>query len=126
MLSSSYVKLKDEAGYVATLEKLLAYYPDKDYWTDAIRRVETLAGFADRLRLDALRLRYATGALTGAAQYAAIMQLVLNAGFPAEAKRIADLAAGQKTKAAAMFKDVQGTDGAADLAHLWLIQAQRS
>ena len=31
MLSSSYVKLKDEAGYVATLEKLLAYYPDKDY-----------------------------------------------------------------------------------------------
>ena len=218
-LASCYVKLKDDAGYVSALEKLLAYYPSKDYWADAIRRVEARPGFSDRLRLDALRLRHATGTLNGTAQYTAMMQLALNAGFPAEAKRIADLgfssgqlgtgadvvlqtrlrdtatkqaaedekllaqnaasagtakdgtalvnigyafvtsgqfdkglalmeqgmqkggiarlddaklhlaiaylAAGQKAKATAMFKDVQGADGGADLAHLWLIQAQR-
>ena len=39
---------------------------------------------------------------------------------------IAYLAAGQKAKAVATFKDVQGSDGTADLARLWLIHAQRS
>lgn len=38
---------------------------------------------------------------------------------------IAYLAAGQKEKAVESFKTVQGTDGAADLARLWLLQAKR-
>jgi tetratricopeptide (TPR) repeat protein len=39
---------------------------------------------------------------------------------------IAYLAAGQKAKAIQAFKSVQGGDGTADLARLWLIHAQRS
>ena len=39
---------------------------------------------------------------------------------------IAYLAAGQKAKAVAAFKSVQGADATADLARLWLIHAQRS
>ncbi len=39
---------------------------------------------------------------------------------------IAYLAAGQKAKAIAAFKTVQGGDATADLARLWLIHAQRS
>jgi Tfp pilus assembly protein PilF len=39
---------------------------------------------------------------------------------------IAYLAAGQKAKAIAAFKAVQGGDSTADLARLWLIHAQRS
>ncbi len=39
---------------------------------------------------------------------------------------IAYLAAGQKAKAIAAFKSVQGGDATADLARLWLIHAQRS
>jgi len=38
---------------------------------------------------------------------------------------IAYLAAGQKPKAVDAFKGVGGADGTADLARLWLIQAQR-
>lgn len=34
------------------------------------------------------------------------------------------LLAGQKAKAAQTFKAVQGTDGSADLARLWLLQMQ--
>ena len=90
LLASCYVKLGDNAGYVFALEKLLAYYPNKEYWADAIRRVETRPGFADRLYLDVLRLRQATGTLGGTADYAAMTQLALAAGLPAEAKRVSD------------------------------------
>jgi Tfp pilus assembly protein PilF len=219
LLASCYTKLGDNAGYVQVLETLLAFYPKKEYWADAIRRVEARPGFADRLVLDALRLRQATGALSAGADYSVMAELALAAGLPAEAKRIADqglasgalatgadadkqkrlrdtaarqvaedqkqlpqsvkaataapngtalvnlgfvyvsdgqfdqgialmeqgmqkgglsrpdeaklhlaiayLAAGQKAKAIAAFRDVGGTDGTADLARLWSIHAQR-
>jgi Tfp pilus assembly protein PilF len=219
LLASCYVKLGDNAGYVYALEALLAFHPKKEYWADAIRRVEAKPGFADRLTLDALRLRQATGVLSAGADYAAMAELALAAGLPAEAKRISDqgfasgalgtgadadrqkrlrdtaarqvaedqkqlpqsvkaataapdgtvlvnvgfvyvsdgqfdqgialmeqgmqkgglrrpdeaklhlgiayLAAGQKAKAIAAFRDVGGTDGTADLARLWSIHAQR-
>jgi len=220
LLASCYIKLNDNAGYVFALEKYLVYYPKKEYWADAIRRVETKAGFADRLTLDAFRLRQATDNLASAADYTAMAQLAITAGYPAEAKRvleqgyaagalgggadadgqrrlrdlatrqaaedekllaqnardavaakdgtplvsvgfamvaagqfekgialmeqgirkggvrrpddanlhlaIAYFAAGQKAKAILAFKAVQGADGAADLARLWLIHVRRS
>jgi hypothetical protein len=220
LLASCYTKLNDGPGYAFALDKLLAYYPKKDYWADAIRRAETKPGFADILALDVLRLLQATGNLTTAAQYTAMAQLALKVGYPAEAKRVIDqgfaagvlgtgadadlqrrlrdtstkqatedekllgqnakdaaaakdgtplvnvgfalvtagqfdkglmlmeqgiqkgavkrpddaklhlaiayLTAGQKAKAIQTFKTVQGSDGTADLARLWLIHAQRS
>ena len=90
LLANCYTKLGDNAGYVYALEALLAFYPKKEYWADAIRRVEAKPGFADRLALDALRLRQATGVLSAGADYAAMAELALAAGLPAEAKRIAD------------------------------------
>ena len=217
LLANCYTKLGDNAGYVYALEALLTFYPKKEYWADAIRRVEAKPGFADRLALDALRLRQATGVLSAGADYAAMAELALAAALPAEAKRVADqglasgalgtdadrqkrvrdtaakqvaedqrqlpqsvraalaapdgtalvnvgfvyvsdgqfdqgialmeqgmqkgglsrpdeaklhlaiayLAAGQKAKAIAAFRDVGGTDGTADLARLWSIHAQR-
>jgi tetratricopeptide (TPR) repeat protein len=220
LLASCYVKMNDGAGYVYVLEKLLVYHPKKEYWADAIRRVQGRPGFPDYLQLDVLRLHEATGSLTDAAQYTAMAQLALRIGSPGEAKRIIDqgfaagvlgkgpdadqqrklrdaaakqvvddekvfaqnakdaaaakdgnallsvgyamvsagqfdkgialmeqglqkgdisrpeearlhlaiayLAAGQKAKAIAAFKSVQGGDATADLARLWLIHAQRS
>ena len=38
---------------------------------------------------------------------------------------IAQLVAGDKSKAQATFKTVQGTDGTADLARLWALYARR-
>ena len=38
---------------------------------------------------------------------------------------ISQLAAGDKAKAQATFKSVQGTDGTADLARLWALYARR-
>lgn len=220
MLGNCYIKLNDTAGVLYVKERLLLYYPTKEYWADAIRRVGTRPGFPEWLALDVLRLEEATGNLASADQYVAMAQLALKAGYPAEAKRVVDqgfasgalgsgpdaqlqrqlrdeaakqvsedertlaqsardagaakdgrplvnvgyamvsagqfdkglalmeqgiqkgvssrpeeaklhlaiayLAAGQKAKAIATFKTVQGSDGTADLARLWMIHAQRS
>jgi len=88
LLANCYVKTNDGAGYAQALEKLLAYYPKKEYWADAIRRVAGKPGFPDSLQLDVLRLQDATVGLTDAAQYTAMAQLALRIGVPAEAKRI--------------------------------------
>ena len=220
MLATCSTKLGDDAGYTYAQDKFLMYYPSKELWADAIRRVESKPGFSDRLRLDVLRLRRATGTFEGTPAYSAMTQLAMTAALPAEAKKVSDegfasgalgtgadadaqkklrdaatkavaddakqlpqsakagaaakegttlvnvgfayvmmgqydtgiplmeqgiakgglrqpddaklhlgiayLAAGQKAKAIEAFKEVGGTDGTADLARLWLIQAQRS
>jgi Tfp pilus assembly protein PilF len=90
LLANSYVKTNDAAGYTYALDKLLAYYPKKEYWADAIRRVQGKPGFPDSLQLDVLRLQEATGGLTDPAQYTAMAQLALRVGLPAEAKRVLD------------------------------------
>jgi tetratricopeptide (TPR) repeat protein len=90
MLSNCYIKLKDEAGYLYTLDKFLTYHPTRDHWVDAIRRVENKPGFSDRLLLDVLRLRRATGTFAGGSAYAVMTQLALKAALPAEAKKVSD------------------------------------
>lgn len=90
MLSNCYVKLGDDAGYASTLDKLLTFYPSKEYWAEAIRRVERKAGFSDQNALDVLRLRHATGTLGGTDSYMAMAQRAMAAALPAEAKRISD------------------------------------
>jgi hypothetical protein len=77
-------------GYVVTLEKLLVNYPKKDYWSAFLSRLPRKSGFAPRFELDVLRLRLATGTLSKTEEYMEMAQLALQAGTPAEARRIAD------------------------------------
>lgn len=81
----------DKAAYVATLERIVAYYPTKAYWTDLLTRVQSKPGFADRLTLDLARLKLALGQLTTTSDYMETSQLALQAGYPAEGKKIVDL-----------------------------------
>jgi hypothetical protein len=87
MLAASYAKLNDDAGYMATLEKLLFYHPKKDYWSDILARLPNRPGFNDRLLLDVYRLRQATGTMEDAEEFVEMTQLSIEAGLPAEAKR---------------------------------------
>jgi hypothetical protein len=77
-------------AYVATLEKLLFNYPKKDYWSAYLGRLPRKAGFSPRYELDVLRLRLASGTLTKTEDYMEMAQLALQAGLPAEARRIVD------------------------------------
>ena len=76
------------AGYVNTLEKLVLYYPKKDYWSAYLGRLPRKSGFADRFALDVLRLRLASGTLSKTEDFMEMAQLSLQAGLPTESLRI--------------------------------------
>ena len=78
------------AGYINTLEKLLAYYPKKDYWSAYLGRLPRKTGFSPRYDLDVLRLRLASGTLTKTEEFMEMAQLSLQAGLPVEARRVVD------------------------------------
>lgn len=80
----------NQAGYGATLEKLVVNYPKKDYWAAYLGRLPRKPGFAERLGLDVMRLRLATGTLSTTDDYMEMAQLTLQAGLPAEALRVLD------------------------------------
>lgn len=210
----------DANAVVVAMEKLVTYYPKKEYWVDLLSRMQRKSTFSDRFALDTYRLSLATGSLTAPADYMEMAQLALQADLPTEGKQVVDkgfaagalgtgaeaarhgrlrdlvnkrleedkaaraneerealaaksgdplvklglnllytgqakkgvqfieqgiakgglkrpddaklhlgigqLIAGEKSKAQATFKSVQGTDGAADLARLWALYARRS
>ena len=89
-LADALRRLNDNAGHAAVLEKLLFNYPKKDYWAIYLDRLARKSGFSDRLSLDLLRLRLATGTLDKADEYMEMSQLALQARLPAEGKAIVD------------------------------------
>src|SRR5258706_3608586 len=90
ILANCYLRMRDTAGYVSAIEKLVVLYPKKSYWTDLLSRVQKKPGFSDRLGVNVYRLRLATGNLASANDYLEMAQLALQAGVPAEAKMIVD------------------------------------
>ena len=90
LLQDCYNKLKDSKGYVATIEKLLNYYPKKSLWASVIARLQKKSGFSDRLLLDVFRLQLATGNLSNTADFMEMTQLALQAGYAAEAIKVVD------------------------------------
>ena len=90
LLANCYQQQRDTAGYSKALEKLLAYYPKREYWLSAIHGVATRAGFAERLAIDVARLKLETGTMRSADEDMEAAQLALQEGFPVEAVRIVD------------------------------------
>lgn len=105
LLASSLQKQNDMAGYTASLEKLVRYYPTPAYWADVIQRTATKPGFSRNLDLDMYRLLRATGNLTQAKDYMEAAQLAVQAGLPGEAKILVD---------EAYAKQIFGTGSASD------------
>lgn len=86
LLASSYIKLKDNVGYVRMLEKLVQAYPTDDFWTDMLNRLQNKPGYNQRLSLDVFRLEYAAVKTMAPEEYLELAELALAAGFPTEAK----------------------------------------
>lgn len=87
-LADAQQRTGNAAGHDATLAKLLAYYPKKDYWNAYLARLPRKAGFSPRFELDVLRLRLASGTLVKTEDYMELAQLALQAGLPTEAVRV--------------------------------------
>lgn len=90
MLASCYQRTKDNNGYALALEKLVTYYPKKEYWVDLLSRVQRKSNFSDRLALDVYRLKLATGLMSGPGDYMEAAQMALGDDYTAEAKKIVD------------------------------------
>lgn len=90
LLANVASKGSDRTAYVSALEKLVAYYPKREYWSDLLRRIESKPGFSNRLTLDVMRLRQATKTIESGADYSEMAQLALQQRQAGEAKRILD------------------------------------
>jgi tetratricopeptide (TPR) repeat protein len=90
LLASSHSQAKNDAGYVAALEKLVTHYPKQDFWTDLIARSLRAANLSDRITTQAQvqRLRRAAGTLVDGEDWYDHAEVSLRAGFPAEALRV--------------------------------------
>ena len=89
-LADAQSRTGNPGGQAATLEKLLAHYPKKDYWAIYLARVQRKSGFSDRFSLEVMRLKLATGVLSKTDEFMEMSQLALQAGYPAEGKEIVD------------------------------------
>ncbi len=90
LLMTAALKQNDTAAYVYAMEKLVTYYPKKEYWTDLLSRLQRKPNFSDRLALDTYRLSLATGSMTKASDYMEMAQLAVQAGYPVEGKQVVD------------------------------------
>ncbi len=89
-LADAQQRTGNNAGYSNTLEKLLGYYPKKDYWNAHLGRLPRKPGFGDRFLLDVMRLRLASGTLSKTEDFMEMAQLSLQAGLAGEGRRIVD------------------------------------
>jgi len=122
LLASSANKVKDDAGYLTALEKLVAHYPSDDFWTDVLNRgVARKSGFdAQTNMINVYRLEAATVKQMSPEEYVDLAELALRDGFPSEAKKSMDagyaagvLGKGSNAKSHAALRD-KATKGAAD------------
>jgi len=90
LLVNAALKQNDTNTYVWALERLVTYYPKKEYWVDLLSRLQRKPNFSDRLALDTYRLSLATGSMSAANDYMEMAQLAVQAGYPAEAKQVLD------------------------------------
>ncbi|MEO7150491.1 MAG: hypothetical protein ABIX46_02095 [Burkholderiaceae bacterium] len=88
LLLNAALKQNDTNAYVHAVEKLVTYYPKKEYWVDLLSRMQRKSGFSDRFALDAYRLSLATGSMSAPGDFMEMAQLSLQAGFPAEARQV--------------------------------------
>jgi hypothetical protein len=90
LLASAAAKLKDNATYVMTLEKLVALYPSDDFWTDLLHRMQSKPGYNVAHDIDVLRLASVSVKTLAPEEYTELAELSLAAGFPTEAKKVLD------------------------------------
>lgn len=90
LLMNAAVRQKDVNGETFALERLVTYYPKKEYWVSLLSRLQRKPNFSDRLALDTYRLSLATGSMSAANDYSEMAQLALQAGSGAEAQQVID------------------------------------
>ena len=92
LLASAYQQLKNESGYVKTLETLVRFYPLPEVWADLLYRVMQRPEFPSYLEIDARRMMLQVGAVGNAGEFLEHAQLAISAGYPSEARKVIEAA----------------------------------
>lgn len=87
LLRSAYERGNNNAGAADTLEKMVMYYPKKEYWNNLLYSVRKLK-LTDRQTLQVYRLMGATQTMSQASDYAEMAELAISGGNPGEAQKI--------------------------------------
>jgi len=87
LLRSAYERGDNNAGAADTLEKLVMYYPKKEYWNNLLYSVRKLK-LTDRQTLQVYRLMVATQTMQQASDYAEMAELSISGGNPGEAQKV--------------------------------------
>lgn len=90
LLGTCAQRVKDDATYRSSLEKLVAYHPKQSYWDDLFQAIRSKQGYSSRLDVDMYRLRRATGSFGTADDYMQMTELSIVAGTTAEGKQVID------------------------------------
>ncbi len=90
LLLNAAQRINDNGSYVMAMERLVAHYPKKEYWSDMLGRVQRKPTFSDRLALDTYRLMLAAGSMRNANDYMEMAQLAVQAGLPGEGKQVVE------------------------------------
>jgi tetratricopeptide (TPR) repeat protein len=89
-LADAAKRVNNHGAYSHALDSLVMNYPKKEYWNAHLASIQRKPGFADRLSLDVMRLKFANGLISKTDDYMEMTQLALQAGFPVEARTIVD------------------------------------
>ena len=91
LLAGSQNEIKDEVGYLVTLQALASSTGKSEYWVELSSRALRRPGFAEeRLMLDLYRLRRAVGIPATAGDLGDMAHRANQAGLPAEAQLLLD------------------------------------
>ncbi len=88
LLADLYARQHDDARRGEAMEKLLVFYPKREYWIAALDGLAQSDAFPARLALDAVRLKFAAGALQTADDYVEAASSALQDGMPGDARRV--------------------------------------
>ncbi len=92
LLLSSCLKLEDQGCITKQLERLVAYYPQTEYWQQLLYTLYTAQGQTDKQTLQLFRLMSEVDVLKRPEDYTEMAQLAIEQGSPGEAQHILEKA----------------------------------
>ena len=125
LIESSCQKLHDQTCLLDSLEQLVVYYPQRQYWQYLLYRTfKTVKSNANLL--EAYRLAFAVGVMKEPHEFISYAELAIEAGTPGEAETVLNRAlkdgvfttANGKAKAQRILQDAEKHSTAADRASL--------
>lgn len=88
LMRGSYDRANNTAGATDALEKLVKYYPKKDYWKNLMYSVRRMPGMNDRQTLQVYRLMVANQTMEECSDYSEMAELAVSGGNPGEAQKV--------------------------------------